>query len=267
MKQNRFAVVTGAGSGIGAACARMLVARGYRVIVTDVTKEPIEALATDIGSEWRVLDVTDEAATEDLAAELFIDGSIGALVASAGVLQSPLPPHVLPLGDWDRVISVDLRGVYLSCRAFGTRMARAGAGSIVTISSCAGLRSTPLHAYGPAKAAVISLTESLAAEWGRSGVRVNGVAPAFTLTEAIKERAHAGERDLSAFSRDHLIGRAIEPDEIAAPVCFLLSDEASAITGITLPVDGGLLAGGVWNTYGGYRAAYSTSGTAEGDRA
>jgi len=256
MNRKKVAVVTGAGSGIGAACAKMLSAKGYKVVVTDITRAPIKALAQDIDAEWHVLDVTDEKATEDFVGELFAKTSVDALVTSAGVLQSPLPPNELPMADWDRVIAVDLRGLYLSCRAFGTRMANAGKGSIVTISSCAGLRSTPLHAYGPAKAAVISLTEGLAAEWGRSGVRVNGIAPAFTLTEAIIERARIGERDLSAFSRDHLIGRAIEVDEIAAPVCFLLSDEASAITGITLPVDGGILAGGVWNTYGGYRAPY-----------
>lgn len=252
----RVAVVTGAASGIGAACAEVLVEQGYDVVMTDVTAAALEEKARGIGARWHVLDVTDEAATEALAQELFAAGGVDALVASAGVLQSPLPPHQLLMTDWDRVMQVDLRGLYLSCRSFGTLMARAGRGAMVTISSCAGLRSTPLHAYGPAKAAVISLTETLAAEWGRSGVRVNGVAPAFTLTEAIRERARIGERDLSAFSRDHLIGRAIEPREIAGPVAFLLSDAASAITGVTLPVDGGLLAGGVWASYGGCRAAY-----------
>lgn len=257
MNARKVAVVTGAASGIGAACAETLVAQGYHVVMTDIEAGTLEAKATALGAEWRVLDVADEEATETLAEKLFTTGGVDAFVASAGVLQTPLPPHELSMLDWDRVVNVDLRGLYLGCRAFGTRMARAGRGAIVTISSCAGLRSTPLHAYGPAKAAVISLTESLAAEWGRSGVRVNGVAPAFTLTEAVRKRARIGERDLSAFSRDHLIGRAIEPREIAEPVAFLLSDAASAITGVTLPVDGGLLAGGVWATYGGYRAAYA----------
>lgn len=254
----KVAVVTGAASGIGAACAEALARQGYDVVLTDVTAATLEERARALGGTWRVLDVTDEVATEALAQELFAAGGVDALVASAGVLQSPLPPHELPMTDWDRVVQVDLRGVYLSCRAFGTLMARRGRGAIVTISSCAGLRSTPLHSYGPAKAAVIALTATLAAEWGRSGVRVNGIAPAFTLTEAVKERARLGERDLSAFSRDHLIGRAIEPREIAEPVAFLLSDAASAITGVTLPVDGGLLAGGVWASYGGYRHPYAS---------
>jgi len=256
MSKGKLAVVTGAASGIGMACAEALVAKGYRVLMTDISEGPLKVKAEALGAGWRVLDVTDEAANEALAAELFADGGVDALVASAGVLQSPLPPHELSMADWDRVIDVDLRGLYLGCRAFGTRMARAGHGAIVTISSCAGLRSTPLHGYGPAKAAVISLTTGLAAEWGRSGVRVNGIAPAFTLTEAIKERARISERDIKAFSRDHLIGRAIEPREIAEPVVFLLSDAASAITGVTIPIDGGLLAGGAWASYGGYRAPY-----------
>ena len=263
MSRTRLAVVTGAASGIGAACAETLLAQGYRVVMTDIAEAPLRLRAEALGADWRVLDAADEAANEALADEFFAAGGVDALVASAGVLQSPLPPDELPMQDWDRVVHVDLRGVYLGCRAFGPRMARAGRGAIVTISSCAGLRSTPLHAYGPAKAAVIALTEGLAAEWGRSGVRVNGIAPAFTLTEAIRERARIGERDLSAFSRDHLIGRAIEPREIAEPVAFLLSDAASAITGITIPVDGGLLAGGVWASYGGYRPPYAAQDPAK----
>ena len=253
-------IVTGAASGIGAACAELLHARGYRVVMTDIAEAALRTRADRIGAEWRILDVASETATEALAEELFAEGGVYGLVASAGVLQTPLPPDKLSMAAWDSVVNIDLRGVYLGCRAFGTRMALAGRGAIVTISSCAGLTSTPLHAYGPAKAAVISMTSSLAAEWGRSGVRVNGVAPAFTLTEAVRARMEKGERDLSAFTRDHLIGRGIEPFEIAGPVAFLLSTDAAAITGVTLPVDGGLLAGGVWRSYGGYRDAYATRG-------
>ena len=256
MNGPRTAVITGAASGIGLACAKSLAAKGYDLILTDVAADALKDAADAIGARSYVLDVASEVAVEALCESLFESGQVHALVTSAGVLQSPLPPHELPMTAWDRVMDVDLRGLYLCCRAFGTRMARQGDGAIVNISSCAGLTSTPLHAYGSAKAAVVSLTESLAAEWGRSGVRVNGVAPAFTLTEAIRAKIESGERDVSNFYRDHVIGRPLEPAEIAEPVAFLLSDAASGITGVTLPVDGGLLAGGVWASYGGYRAAY-----------
>lgn len=250
-------VVTGGASGIGAACAIELSERGYKVIIVDVNADLAEERAKAIGGIARVADVSDEVQVEKLAAEIWRDfGPVDALVANAGVLQRPLPPHELSMTDYDRVMSVDLRGVYVSCRAFGTLMARRGLGSIVTISSCAAFLSTPLHAYGPAKAAVVAMTATLAAEWGRSGVRVNCVAPAFTLTEGLRERDARGERDLSRFGSDLLLGRPIDPSEIAKPVAFLLSSDASAITGITLPVDGGLIASGVWQSYGGVRGVY-----------
>ncbi|MFG1193442.1 MULTISPECIES: SDR family NAD(P)-dependent oxidoreductase [Xanthobacter] len=250
-------VITGAASGIGAACATRLVHDGWAPILIDINAARLQGIGQRLNAETHVLDVTDEQSTETLAEELWAKGAIEGFVASAGIVQSPLPPHQLSMAEWDRVVSVDLRGLYLGCRAFGTRMAYAGKGAIVTISSCAGLGSTPLHAYGPVKAAVISLTSTLAAEWGRSGVRVNGVAPAFTLTELVRERAGNGERNLELFKQSHLIGRMIEPEEIAAPVAFLLSSEASAITGTTLPVDGGILSTEGWPSYGGLRPAYA----------
>jgi NAD(P)-dependent dehydrogenase (short-subunit alcohol dehydrogenase family) len=255
-----IAVVTGGASGIGAACAAELADRGYLVIVVDVNADAAAQRAKAIGGVARVADVSDEHQMDKLAADIWREfGAVDALVANAGVLQLPLPPHELSMADYDRVMSVDLRGVYVTCRAFGTLMARHGAGAIVTISSCAAFLSTPLHAYGPAKAAVVAMTATLAAEWGRSGVRVNGVAPAYTLTEGLKERGARGERDLSRFGSDLLLGRAIEPSEIAKPVAFLLSSDASAVTGVTLPVDGGLIASGVWPSYGGIRGAYDAA--------
>lgn len=252
--QSRVVVVTGAASGIGAACARTLQARGYRVVAVDRDAETLRARAAELDIPFHVADVADEARVVALAEEVTeAHGVPWGLVASAGIVQRILPPHALPMEEFDRVIAVNLRGLYLTCREFGTRMARAGRGAIVTISSGAAYRSTTLHAYGPAKAAVVALTETLAAEWGRSGVRVTGVAPAYTMTEGIRRRGEAGERDLSAFGRDLIIGRPIAPEEIAGPVAFLLSDDAGAITGITLPVDGGLLAAGVWDAYGGLR--------------
>ena len=135
-------------------------------------------------------------------------------------------------------------------------MARRGAGAIVNIASVAGLRSTPLHSYTPAKAAVISLTECLAAEWGRSGVRVNAVSPGHTLTPAMQAQVDSGERDLDALASNTALGKLVTPDDIADAVCFLASDDAKAITGASLPIDAGWLAATSWHSYGGVREKY-----------
>ncbi len=264
-EEPRCVVVTGAASGIGAACAKLLSERGSRVILVDRDAPGVAAQGDRLGAPAYTLDVADEAAVVKVCGAIMAKHGVPhGLVACAGVVQKILPPHELPMAEFDRVVAINLRGLYLNCREIGTAMARAGRGAIVTISSGAAYRSTPLHAYGPAKAAVVALTETLAAEWGRSGVRVNGVAPAYTMTEGIRERAARGERDISSFGKGLIIGRAISPDEIAAPVAFLLSEDARAITGITLPVDGGLLASGVWDDYGGLRpsmAEAEASGT------
>ena len=247
--QDRLAVITGAASGIGEACARLLDASGARLVVADIDAPRARAVAETLGQAIATpVDVTDPDAVEALADRL---GPIDILITSAGILQPPLPPDQLPQDIWDQVVAVDQRGVYLCCRAFGTRMAIRGAGAIVNIASVAGMRAMPLHAYAPAKAAVIAITEALAAEWGRSGVRVNAVAPGFTRTPALQAAADAGQRDLARIAAASAMGRLVDPDEIARAVAFLASDDASAITGVTLPVDAGWLVAGSWAAYGG----------------
>ncbi len=255
----RVAVVTGGASGIGAACARRLAEAGARVAVADIDLPGAEAVAVDLPGEGHAglfLDVRDAEAVEALAARLDAGmGPAAALVTSAGVLQIPQPPETLGMEEWDRVVGVDQRGVWACCLAWGRRMALRGEGAIVNIASVAGMRSMPLHAYAPAKAAVISMTECLAAEWGRSGVRVNAVSPGFTLTPALADAIAKGERDVSLIEDVTPMGRLVRPEEIAEAVAFLCSGAASAISGATLPVDGGWLVGPSWRTYGPIRPA------------
>lgn len=248
----RVAVVTGGASGIGEACVRMMAERGATVVVADVNGARAEQVAESVGGHSVEVDVTSEEGVEEAAR--FSEAEVGPtdiLVTSAGVTQRPARPEEIPLEEWDRVMGIDLRGTWISAVAFGGRMARRGRGSIVTIASITGMRSVPLHAYGPAKAAVISMTANLAADWGRSGVRVNGVAPGYTLTPLLQEAIDRGERDPSTLTENSALGRLVEPDEVARVICFLASDESSAITGVTIPVDVGWLATGPWHTYGG----------------
>jgi NAD(P)-dependent dehydrogenase (short-subunit alcohol dehydrogenase family) len=180
---------------------------------------------------------------------------VDVLVNSAGIIQVPVRPHDLPMSAWDDVVRVDQRGTYVACLAFARGMIGRRRGSIVNIASIAGMRSMPLHAYAPAKAAVIAITECLAAEWGPSGVRVNAVSPGYTLTPALKNAIDRGERDVSSLSANAALRRLVDPAEIARVVAFLASGAASAMTGANVPVDCGWLVGTSWSTYGGLREA------------
>ncbi|MEX0958304.1 MAG: SDR family oxidoreductase [Burkholderiales bacterium] len=247
------AVVTGGASGIGAACCRELAARGAKVALLD-RDERVHEIAREVGGRAWIVDVGDEAAVtrcaEAVEAEL---GPVEILVNSAGVIQVPLPPEKISMKVWDEVVRVDQRGTYICAVAFGTRMAKRRRGSIVNIASIAGMRSMPLHAYAPAKAAVIAMTECLATEWGPAQVRVNAVSPGYTRTPALQDAIDKGERDVSALERTSALGRMVEPADIARAVTFLAGPDAAAITGVNLPVDCGWLIAGSWHSYGGLR--------------
>jgi NAD(P)-dependent dehydrogenase (short-subunit alcohol dehydrogenase family) len=249
------AVVTGGASGIGAACCRELAARGARLALLD-RDERVHAIACELNGRAWVVDVADEVALERCADSIEAElGPVEILVNSAGIIQVPLPPERLSMANWDEVVRVDQRGTYLTAVLFGTRMGARRRGSIVNIASIAGMRSMPLHAYAPAKAAVIAMTECLAAEWGPAQVRVNAVSPGYTRTPALQAAIDKAERDASALARNTALGRLVEPVEIARAVAFLASPDAAAITGVNLPVDCGWLVAGSWHTYGGLRQA------------
>jgi NAD(P)-dependent dehydrogenase (short-subunit alcohol dehydrogenase family) len=252
MSAPRVIVVTGGASGIGAACVKHLVARGDTVVVIDLPGawKP-ERMGVQVAAVYEG-DVTDDQRMRELADIIEQQqGAVSGLINCAGILQHRLPPEQLTMTEWDRVIAVDQRGTYLASVVFGERMARRGAGSIINIASITSTRSVPLHAYAPAKAAVLSITQCLAAEWGRSGVRVNAISPGYTLTEALQAAIDRGDRNPDDLTSQAAMGRLVDPSEIADAAGFLLSDAARAITGINLPVDAGWLAGSTWMTYGG----------------
>ncbi|MGB3864455.1 MAG: SDR family oxidoreductase, partial [Xanthobacteraceae bacterium] len=218
--------------------------------------EKAEAVAQAIGSHAYPLDVGDERDVEACAARIERErGPVGVLVNSAGIIQVPVRPDELPMDRWDDIVRVDQRGTYVACTAFARAMLERRRGSIVNIASIAGMRSMPLHAYAPAKAAVISMTACLAAEWGWAGVRVNAVSPGYTLTPALQAAIDRGERDVSVLVANAALRRMVTPEEVARVVAFLASDAASAMTGVNVPVDCGWLAATPWQTYGGLREA------------
>jgi len=252
----RISVVTGGASGIGEACVREFAKGGDLVVVVDRDLAKAETVAASVKGRAYVADVGDELGVDACAGVIEREcGPVDVLVNCAGSLQVPERPHALSMRVWDDVVRVDQRGTYVACLAFACAMIVRRRGSIVNIASIAGMRSMPLHAYGPAKAAVIAITECLAAEWGPSGIRINAVSPGYTLTPALKAAIDKGERDTKALTANAALRRLVAPEEIARVVAFLASDAASAMTGANVPVDCGWLAGTSWSTYGGLREA------------
>lgn len=247
-------VVTGGASGIGAACAEVLAGEGQQVVVADVNIEAAQEVAQRIGGVAWKIDVAEIQSVEEAAQNIEEKlGPVNGLVNSAGILQQPFEPYSLPMDTWDLVQRIDFRGTYICCLAFGRAMVSRKRGSIVNISSVTGHRSAPLHSYAPAKAAVISMTQCLAAEWGPAKVRVNSIAPGYTLTPALQGAIDRGERKLEQLLVNAPLNDTVKPSQVGDAVSFLLSERAAAITGVDLPVDCGWMAGTSWSTYGGFR--------------
>ncbi|MDP6342277.1 MAG: SDR family oxidoreductase [Alphaproteobacteria bacterium] len=249
---SRIVLVTGGASGIGLALARRFAAAGDRVVLADIQDQAGEAAATELGGEasYRHLDVADEGAVEPAMADIETDiGPLEVLVNSAGLLQNRAAIATMPLDEHDRIWAVNYRGSYLMCRACGPRMAARGGGAILNIASVNSFTPLPLPAYTPTKAAIDTLTKVLAGEFGPSGVRVNAVAPGFTLTPAMQSRIDSGDRDPAGMEALSTLGRLVRPEEVAEAGYFLCSEAASAITGVNLLVDCGYMAAISYNSY------------------
>ena len=256
--REKVAVITGGGMGIGEAVARAFAREGAHIVIGDVKMELARKVAEEIKGTGRkgLALQADVSVKEDV--DRMVDetlkrfGQIDILVNNAGISQLPLSILEFDLETWQRVTDIDYKGTYLCSRRVGREMVRRKSGSVINISSVVGLASAPLMAYGPAKSAVIMLTKILACEWGRFNVRVNAIAPGYTLTPLLKGMIERGERNPEMILKRTPMGKLVEPEDIANAALFLASEKARTITGVTLPVDAGFLADGAWSAYGGY---------------
>ena len=247
---DRTAIVTGAGRGMGLAIAKALFNEGARVTLIDIDEKGVVEAARQLDKkDDRVLgkrvNVTDRAEIQDLVKEMKAHwGGIDILVNNAGgALDTPYRLEEIEEKDWNLVVDVNLKGAFLFCQAVIPEMGRQGKGSIVNISALAGHWRASLAGvqYTAAKAGVEGLTRQLAYDWGKSGIRVNAVAPTVTLTgERVQGLWEAkGEEEKKKVLSAIPLRRLGTAEEVASVVVFLASDESSYITGITIDVNGG----------------------------
>ena len=245
--EGKIAVVTGAGQGIGLACAEALAEAGAKVVITDRDPGTAErgsaALqAKGYDPETVIMDVTDSARVSEVAAQLAGRyGKVDILVNNAGIARSETPAETVTDEHWLNVVDVNLNGTFWCCRAFGKYMLDARSGAIVNVGSMSGfIVNKPQEQcyYNASKAAVHHLTKSLAAEWGSRGVRVNAVAPTY-LDTPLNAFVKDNPKMYDAWIGGTPMARLGEVDEVASVVLFLASQASSLMTGSVVLVDGG----------------------------
>lgn len=244
--KDKVAIVTGAASGIGLACARRYAAEGATVVGLDRNRTEdwpsVEASAPN--SRFHQLDVTDGAAQRAVAEETVREfGRIDILLTAAGVGDGG-PVSMLEEETWDRVIDINLKGTFLSIKAVLDTMTAQRSGSIITIASVEGLNGTEGgSAYNASKGGVVLLTKNVAIDYGRMGIRCNAICPGFIDTPLLHEVMGLMPEFKEDVEREIKMGRFGKPEEIAGAAYFLASADATYVTGHTLVVDGGYTAG------------------------
>lgn len=232
-------IITGAGKGIGRACATLMAARGAQVVAISRTGADLDTLAAEIGSRSIPADLSDAAATRAAMAKA---GPADFLVNSAGinVLESTFD---MTEAGYEAVLGINLRAALIACQEFArARVAAGGGGAIVNITSIAGHRGFAEHlCYAASKAGLEGASRVMAKEFGPHGIRVNCVAPTITLTELAAEAWADPEKSQPMMVR-HPVNRFAEAGEVAESIAMLLSENSKMVTGAVLPVDGGFLA-------------------------
>jgi 3-oxoacyl-[acyl-carrier protein] reductase len=238
--EGRVAVVTGAAQGLGQAIADRLAREGYGVAYADLDASRAEAAAAATGSLALELDVRELASVEAcLAAALDRFGGVDVWVNNAAVTIAR-SFFEIEQDEWDTVIDTNLRGTYFGCRVAGLHMRERGAGRIINLASIAGQRGASVNGvhYGASKAGIVAITRFAASELASSGVTVNAVAPAAIDGPSV---AAVAPELIEAMVKTIPVGRIGRPEEVAALVAYLASDEAGFVTGATFDINGGML--------------------------
>ena len=247
----RSIIVTGAGGGIGRATSLSLATAGAKVVVSDRDEagalETVEQIVSQGGEALFIkTDVSNEDSVAGMVEKVLATyGRLDGAFNNAGIAQSHKMLHEISLEEWQRVIDVDLTGVFLCMKYEIEAMLKHGGGAIVNTASVLGVVGMPVAGdYTAAKHGVIGLTKAAAVDYGTRGVRVNAVLPGLIMTPIVVEalRAPAYASHFDEIKAKHLVGRPGQPEEVAAAVKWLLSDAASFVTGHPLVVDGGWVA-------------------------
>ncbi len=238
----RTAIVTGGGSGFGAGIVRAFAAEGARVMVADLNRAAAEAVAAEVGGLAQAVDVSNDASVAAMAAAAFgAFGTLDILVNNAGITHLPQPMEDVTEAEFDRVLAVNAKSVFLTARRIVPRMKAARAGAILNVASTAGLSPRPrLSWYNASKGWMITATKSMAVELAPAGVRVNAICPVAGETPLLKSFMGEDTPEMRAkFLTTIPLGRFSTPADMGAAAVFLCSPEASMITGVALEVDGG----------------------------
>lgn len=241
MFKEKVAVVTGGASGIGLATTKKLLSEGANVIILDLKMD--EEIINSLGSNAIYLkcDVSNEENVKNCIEEIIKKfNHIDYLVANAGIGGSASKPHEVSMGEWNKVISVNQTGIFLLNKYVINEMLKSGKGAVVNTSSMYGLvGSTTSFAYSASKGAINQMTRSLALTYARDNIRVNAIAPGYVDTPIL---SMVPDNIKEAMGNELPIGRLGKDTEIANLICYLLSDDASFITGAIIPIDGGFTA-------------------------
>lgn len=240
--QDKTAIVTGGASGFGAGIVRKFAAEGARVMVADLNGEAAQAVADEVGGMACTVDVANTASVAYLAeAAHNAFGSLDILVNNAGMTHLPKPMEEVEEEEFDRVLAVNAKSVYLTARAFVPGMKAAGTGAILNVASTAGLSPRPnLNWYNASKGWMITATKTMAVELAPHGVRVNAICPVAGETPLLSSFMGEDTPEIRAkFLSTIPIGRFSTPEDMGNAACFLCSEEAGMVTGVAMEVDGG----------------------------